>query len=400
MPFWEQLQRNTVVRVVIAYTVVGWVLIQGSAAIESALDLPPWFDTLVVMLLSVGFPLAVALAWAVDRKPKRRKRIAAAAPGPPPAPEIGMEPANVTREQAAHSPHPSRKVAALATHQEIRYCTAKDGVRIAYATIGKGPPIVKTANWLSHLEYDWENPFWRHWYAGLTEDHQLIRFDERGSGLSDWDVADISLEALVGDVEAIVEATGVEKFALLGLSQGCAVAIDYAAHHPERVACMILLGGFATGQSASGDPERIKQVETLANLIEFGWGQNNPAFRQTITSLLYPGAKPESMEWFNELQKRSASPQNAARILRAVAMFDVRDALARVRAPTLVLHSVDDAMAPFAEGRKLAQSIPGARLVALDSHNHMPLEGDAAWPKCIAEVRAFLDEHWPGATGL
>lgn len=394
MGFWAKVQRHTVVRVVIAYAIVAWILLQVSAAIEPALELPTWFDTLIVMLLVFGFPLAVALAWAVDRKPPRRKLAAARARA------ADAEAERETNAQALARLDNARKVASLATHQEIRYCTAKDGARVAYATIGKGPPIVKTANWLSHLEYDWESPFWHHWYAGLTADHRFVRFDERGSGLSDWDVADISLEAFVGDVEAVVEATGVEKFALLGLSQGCAVAIDYAARHPERVACMILLGGFATGQVASGDPERVKQVEALAKLMEFGWGQNNPAFRQTITSLLYPGAKPEGMEWFNALQRRSASPQNAVRILNAVATFDVRGALPRVRAPTLVLHSVDDAMAPFAEGRKLAQSIPGARLVALDSPNHMPLEGDAAWPKCIAEVQAFLEEHWPGQSQM
>lgn len=371
MGFWAQLRRHSVVRVVIAYGAVAWVLIQGSAAIQPALNLPPWFDTLVVMLLVFGFPLAVALAWAVDRKPRRRRPLAA----PQPAAD---------------------RAAALAMRQEIRYCRAQDGARIAYATIGKGPPIVKTANWLSHLEYDWDNPFWRHWYAPLSEDHRLIRFDERGEGLSDWDVADISLEAFVGDLEAVVEATGVKKFALLGLSQGCGVALAYTARHPERVACLILLGGFATGQLTSGDPERIDMYQTLSGLIEFGWGRENPAFRQAFTSLLYPGAKPEGMEWFNELQKRSASPQSAARILRAVAAFDLRDCLARISAPTLVLHSVDDAMVPFAESRLLAQSIKGARLVALDSRNHMPLENDAAWPKCIAEVRAFLDEHWPG----
>lgn len=177
--------------------------------------------------------------------------------------------------------------------QEIRFCTASDGVRIAYASVGQGPPLVKAANWLNHLEYDWESPVWRHVFHELARDHRLVRYDERGNGLSDWDVEDISFDAFVRDLETVVDAAGLERFPLLGISQGCSVSIAYAVRHPERVSHLVLYGGYARGRYKRGDPDNLEQGEALITLMRQGWGQENPAFRQIFTSLFIPGGTPE-----------------------------------------------------------------------------------------------------------
>jgi pimeloyl-ACP methyl ester carboxylesterase/DNA-binding winged helix-turn-helix (wHTH) protein len=277
-----------------------------------------------------------------------------------------------------------------ALRHEIHFCTASDGVRIAYAEVGTGPPLVKAANWLNHLEYDWESPIWSPLLHELAAAHRLIRYDARGNGLSDWEVDDISFEAFVRDLESVVEATGIQRFALLGISQGCAVSIAYAVRHPERVSHLVLYGGFARGKRKRGSPQDIEQADAVLTLIRQGWGQENPAFRQIFTSLFIPGATAEQVQWFNELQQRTTSPENAARIRRAVDDIDVTDLLARVAVPTLVLHCRSDAGQPFEEGRTLAAGIRGARFVALEGHNHVILEGDPGWRRFLDEVKSFL----------
>ena len=182
--------------------------------------------------------------------------------------------------------------------QEIRFCTAKDGIRIAYAISGKGPPLVKAANWMSHLDFEWESPIWRHWIAGLSQHHRLVRYDERGNGMSDRDAADISFEAMVSDLEAVVDTLGLERFPLFGISQGCAVSVEYACRHPERVSCLILYGGYPIGWRKGGDEIEIRQREALRTLMRTGWGQDNPAFRQVFTSRFVPEATPQQMDWF------------------------------------------------------------------------------------------------------
>ena len=277
-----------------------------------------------------------------------------------------------------------------ALRHEIHFCTASDGVRIAYAEVGTGPPLLKAANWLNHLEYDWESPIWSPLLHELAAAHRLIRYDARGNGLSDWEVDDISFEAFVRDMESVVEATGIQRFALLGISQGCAVSIAYAVRHPERVSHLVLYGGFARGKRKRGSPQDIEQADAVLTLIRQGWGQENPAFRQIFTSLFIPGATAEQVQWFNELQQRTTSPENAARIRRAVDDIDVTDLLARVAVPTLVLHCRSDAGQPFEEGRTLAAGIRGARFVALEGHNHVILEGDPGWRRFLDEVKSFL----------
>jgi DNA-binding winged helix-turn-helix (wHTH) protein/alpha-beta hydrolase superfamily lysophospholipase len=279
---------------------------------------------------------------------------------------------------------------APALRQEIRFCTAPDGARIAYASVGEGPPLVKTGNWLSHIEYDWESPIWKHFFVAMAEGRRLIRYDARGNGLSDRTIADFSFEAFVGDLESVVEASGVDRFALLGLSQGCAVSIAYAVRHPERVTHLVLYGGFARGWCRHGSPEIVRQMEAIETLIRHGWGRRNPAFRQVFTSAFIPDATADGMQSFNELQRKTTSPENAASFLRSINAFDVAHLLERVRAPTLVLHCRGDTAQPFEEGRRLAAGIPGARFVALESRSHLLLESDPAWPRLRDEVQAFL----------
>lgn len=275
-------------------------------------------------------------------------------------------------------------------HQEIRFCTAHDGTQIAYSIAGEGPALVKTANWLNHLEYDWESPIWTHVLKALAAEHRLIRYDQRGNGLSDWEVADISFEAWMDDLEAVVDAAELERFSILGISQGCAVAIAYAARHPERVSRLVLYGGYVRGKNKRGMPSQVQQDEVIIAAIQSGWGQNNPAFRQLFTSLMIPGATHEQMDWFNELQRRTTTAENAVRIRRAQNDIDVSESAAKVSCETLVLHLRDDAVAPFEEGRRMAAMIPGARFVALDGQNHLILEREPAWPRFLEEVTAFL----------
>lgn len=270
--------------------------------------------------------------------------------------------------------------------QQVHFCTASDGVRIAYAVAGEGPPLVKAANWLNHLEYDWQSPIWSGLLHELATDHQLVRYDERGNGLSDWVVEDISFEAFVRDLESVVQAARLNRFALFGISQGCAVSIVYAIRHPERVTHLVLYGGFARGR-AKRDPEHAR---TLLSLVRQGWGQENPAFRQFFTSLFLPEGTPEQMQWFNDLQRITTSPENAVRIMQATGEVDISDLLPQVRVPTLVLHCRNDAGVVLDEGRRLAAGIPGAKFVALESRNHLVLKSEPAWEKFIGEIKSFL----------
>ena len=284
----------------------------------------------------------------------------------------------------------------MAPRQQIRFCTTADGARIAYATTGEGPPLVKVSNWLSHLEFDWGSPVWRHWLAELSRGHKLVRYDERGCGLSDWHPPELSFEGWVRDLETVVDAAGVERFPLLGCSQGASLAITYAVRHPDRVSHLILHGGYARGRLRRElTPQQRKEAETMAGLAELGWGKENAAFRQFFTTQFIPGGTAEEHDWFNELQRVSASPENASRFMRIFDDIDVTALAPRVSCPTLVLHPDGDARVPFEEGRLIASLIPEARFVPLDSRNHILLEHEPAWKRWLEEVRAFL----PAAAG-
>ncbi len=297
------------------------------------------------------------------------------------------EPVRVYRVSAATD---SAAAAAGARAQTIQFCQAPDGVTLAYATVGSGPPLVKTANWLNHLEFDWVSPLWRPYFEQLSRDHLLVRYDERGNGLSDWDADDLSFEAMVRDLEAVVDAAGLERFALLGISQGSAVSVAYAVRHPQRVSHLVFLGGYAQGYRSRGNPEEIKRREGMLALVEAGWGTNHPAFHQIFASLYLPDGTPDHFAWWIELQRVCTSPRNAVRLLQTFSNIDVRNLLPKVTAPTLIMHSKGDAVVPFEAGRRLASGIPGARFVPLESRNHILLSQEPAWAKFVEELRAFL----------
>jgi pimeloyl-ACP methyl ester carboxylesterase len=292
----------------------------------------------------------------------------------------------------------SAPISKVELHQQVRFCKSKDGTRIAYATCGSGPMLIKAANWLSHLEYDWESPVWRHCNRAFAAEHTYVRYDVRGSGLSDWDVSEFSFDRFVEDLEAVADAVGTERFSLLGISQGGAVCIEYAVRHPERVDALILLGAYALGWEKRASEKGLERYRAMMTLIRTGWGADNPAFRQMFTSLFLPGGTLEQVRWFNELQRISTTPENAARIREATGLVDVRRRLAEVRVPTLVVHVKDDAVVPHRYGVELASEIPRARFVSVDGVNHLVLETDPGWPRFLEEKRRFLSELGVGAT--
>lgn len=310
--------------------------------------------------------------------------------------EYGEPPATWRRRIDEESKSRAELASTGLPQQVVRYATAKDGTRLAFSVMGDGPPLVKAANWLNHLEYDWKSPVWRHWLHEFARGHSLIRYDERANGMSDWDTPEISFEAFVDDLECVVEAAGVEKFDLLGISQGASVAIAYAVRHPEKVRRLLICGGYAAGWAARGDHEEIARREALLTLTEVGWGADHPTYRQVFTSLYIPEGTPEQVNWWNEMQRVSCSPENAVKLQRALSLIDVRDLLPQVTVPTLVFHSRDDQVVPFSAGEYLARHIPDAMFVPLEGENHVLLEKDAGWHEFVRLARQFLG---PGGDG-
>jgi class 3 adenylate cyclase/pimeloyl-ACP methyl ester carboxylesterase len=274
---------------------------------------------------------------------------------------------------------------------KVDYCRTPDGVRLAYATVGNGPPLVKIANWMNHVEYDWESSLMRHFYVALARDFTLLRYDARGNGLSDWDVEDVSLDAWVSDLETVVNAAQLDRFPLLGMSQGCAISVAFAVRHPERVSCLVLYGGFARGAYRRAKNElELQKTKALATLIRAGWGEETPVFRQLFSSLFMPGATQEQLQKFAERQRKTTTAECAYRYFETTRNLDVSDLLPKVNVPTLVMHKREDQMQPFEAGRELAAGIPGARFLALQGQNHFPLEQDAETERMLEEIKLFL----------
>ena len=272
----------------------------------------------------------------------------------------------------------------------IRYLTASDGMQLAWSAAGTGPPLVRVANWLTHLEYELESPVWRHWMRFFTRHFRFVRYDERGCGMTQWKLPDVSLPRWRADLEAVVDAAApTGKIALLGISQGVGTAISYAVEHPERVSHLVLYGGYAVGVRRRGDANALRLFEAMIELVRYGWGSDDPTFRQVFTSRFVPGATPEQLVWLNELCRRTTTADIAAHLLLARADIDVRDLLPRIRVPTLVLHAANDQVLPVDTGRQLAAAIPGAEFVQLDSRNHIVLEHEPAWQRFEEAVLAF-----------
>lgn len=278
--------------------------------------------------------------------------------------------------------------------QSISFFSASDGVRIAYTVDGEGPVLVRTIDWLNHLDFEWKSPFLRHWLSEVMRHNTLVRYDQRGSGLSDWNVHDFSFERTVRDFEELVDAAGLQKFAILGGCQGAAVGMAYAVRHPERVTKLIFYGAFANGWPSPGEGV-MEQFHALLTLVRVGWGRDNPAFRQLWTTLFQPDADSAQMDWLNELQRISTSPDNAVRMMQEFPKIKILDLLPNISCPTLVLHSRDDAAVPVQEGRLIAARIRGARFVELPSRSHLVTPGDPAWDVFVEAFSNFMEWKTP-----
>lgn len=300
---------------------------------------------------------------------------------------LGLPPGADLVEGSRDGAHPSP------LHQTIGYCRATDGARIAFATVGEGQPLVKAANWLNHLELDWQSPIWGKTLEALAARNHLIRYDERGNGMSDWDVEDISQAAFVRDLGAVADTLGLRRFPVIGMSQGCAVGIEYAVRHPDRVSGLILIGGYAAGWRIAATPEERERREAVMTLTRLGWGTSTAAYRHIFSQTFMPDGTPEDLAWFDEFQRLTTSAQNAYRFQHAFGDIDVRQLLHQVTVPTLVLHARDDQRIRLDQGRDLAMSIPGARFVTLESRNHIILGHEPAWDVAMTEIGRFLDEH-------
>lgn len=275
--------------------------------------------------------------------------------------------------------------------QDIRFCSTPDGIDLPYARSGNGPTLVKIANWLNHLEQDWASPMWAPLFRELSGISSLLRYDSRGVGLSEWDVPDITYESFLMDFETVIEAADPGSFALLGISQGAAIAIDYAARNPDRVTKLVLWGGFARGRRQRGNPENLAESEAFITLMRQGWGMENSPFRDMFASLYLPDATDEQVGWWSQMQRTATSAENAVKMRAAIDDIDVSDRLAEITVPTLIMHSGGDLVAPVSEARFMAARIPDAQFVLLDSANHMVMSQERAWHRATRALRDFLN---------
>ena len=299
-----------------------------------------------------------------------------------------VAPAAVARSRPARTVVPDG-----ASRQVIRFCRAEDGTRIAYATVGSGPPLLKAANWMTHLDLEWTTPVWSHWLSGLARDRQLIRYDERGCGMSDWDVPSFTFDDWVDDLDTVVEAAGLDRFPLLGVSQGGAVAVAYAVRRPERVSHLILAGAYARGRlvRARDDDEREAAGIDL-EVARVGWGHQDPGFLRIFASQFLPDGTTQDWDDFIAFQRQTTSPANGVRFLEEFADIDVSRIAHRVQCPTLILHSRNDARVPATQASELATLIPDSQLVLLDSGNHLLTASEPAWPEFLSHLDAFVAE--------
>lgn len=361
----SELRRRRVIQVAVAYIVIGWALIEAAATLFPMFGAPAWMPQAFAIVIVLGFPVAVILAWAIQ----------------------------ITPDGVVLEGNDGRT---LPEQGKIQFATSRDGVRIAYALSGHGAPIVKAAHWLTNLELDWQSPVWRHWLANLSDGYQLLRYDGRGCGLSDRNPQVIDFDAMIGDLECVIDAAGLERFVLLGSSQGGPVSIAYAVKHPQRVRALILYGSYAQGWAVRCKGEELDTARAMVDLVRLGWGQDNPAFRQMFCSLMIPQSNQEQRDAFDLITRESATPGMAARILNAIGEMDVKDLLPELELPVLVLHARGDARFPHELGHELASCIPGAEFRTLEGNNHIILEDEPAFRQFRSAVREFL-ERQPGA---
>ena len=285
--------------------------------------------------------------------------------------------------------------------QHVKYVTTGDGTRIAWAESGAGPVVVKAANWLTHLEYEWDSPVWKHWLQFFSTHCRLVRYDERGCGMSEWKAGTLHVKQWTADLETVIDAARSDApVTLLGISQGAATCIEYAIRHPERVERMILYGSYARGGLVRGSQTSQRAYQAMIDLVRAAWGRDNPTFRQIFTSRFIPAGTPEQLQWFNDLCLKTTSGEVAAELLAARGLVDVSARLADVRTPTLVLHARADEVIPIEEGRLVAGGIRDAEFVELDSRNHILLEHEPAWQRFGEAVLVFLQQAGPSVDSV
>lgn len=286
-----------------------------------------------------------------------------------------------------------RQVSEVALKQRVQFCTSADGTQIAYASVGEGTPILKAPHWLNHIEYEWDSPVWGAFLTEFARQNRLVRFDQRGNGLSDWEVDRISHDAMLEDMEAVADAAGLERFALFGMSQGASVAVRYAAKHPDRISCLVIFGGYVRGRLKRGDPDEQKYYETGTIMIREGWGSPNPVYRNFFTSTFLPDAPQKVKDSFDELQRICTNTENALCLWKMNNVIDTVEVAKQLQVPTLVLHISGDRVVPVAEGRLAARLIPNASFIELPGNDHVAIEGQPCFDGFFEEMRAFLGEH-------
>ncbi|EGP06505.1 hypothetical protein CSIRO_3898 [Bradyrhizobiaceae bacterium SG-6C] len=299
----------------------------------------------------------------------------------------------VSEQHAESQPGPSAQPVTKAADpppQNIRFYKTPDGVTLPVAATGRGPTLLKTASWINHIEYDWISPVFSPLFTRLAENFQLVRYDGRGNGLADREVPDVSFDAFVSDLETVAATIDSPRFALLGLSQGCASAVAYAVAHPERLSHLVLYGGYAVGRNRRDDPGDDKKAQAFLAMMRQGWGDDGSAFMRAFSSIYLPNGTPEQIKWFADMQRMSSSGDMAVRLRQSCDDLDVSALLPRITVPTLVIHATRDNVVPFSQGRLLASSIPGARLVTLDSENHVPLHGEPSWEVFVSAIEEFV----------
>ena len=274
-------------------------------------------------------------------------------------------------------------------HQSIRFCQSTNGVRIAHALTGRGLQLVRTGHWLTHLEHDWHSPIWRPFLDRLGKHYEVVRYDQRGCGLSDHDISDFSFARFVEDLEAVIDHAARDRFILYATSQGVPVAIDYAARHPERVSHLILHGGYVRGRLVRERQADIEQGEAILKLIEHGWGVSGSPFLQAFSTMYIPNANREQIDSLVELQRLTTTTDNAVATRRAVDSFDVSNQLAKLATKTLVIHAADDGVHPIDQGRQLAAGIRDSEFVLLESENHALVPQEPAWERFFWELQRF-----------
>ena len=378
-----ELKSRLIYKFGVIYIAVAWLLTQVIVDLEEPLGLPEWVDTLVITLLALGLPIGLVFAWMHDRAAAAGGRAVQAA-------RHGEVPSGTAATSGAAAPGAAASALAApvpaprALRGEIKFCTTPDGYRLAYSRFGSGPPLLRTGNWVSHLDVEWDSPIHSPMLRDLPRSFELVIYDGRGTGLADRNVDEFSLDTMVTDMETVADTNALGRFGILAYSQSCAVAIAYAVRHPDRVTRMVLYGGFAHNFRTA------EEVDAIATLFAQSWGKSNPATRQIFTSALYPESTKEEFDAFNELQREAMSPATASRLFRACHAIDVRELAKQVTVPTLVLHSRNEPGVPVECGREIAALIPGARFVPLDSCNHLVLEREPAYRQFIDETVAFV----------